>query len=374
MHSLVVAEATVVIAAGGTGGHIYPGLALADALKRIDGSTLVSFIGTRRGLEGSIVPGAGYRLHTVDMVPFSGPDRFLFPWRLSRSTIQARRILRREGASVAVSMGGYAGAPAVAAARLSGIPSLMHESGAISGRANRLTSRLTPNVALAYETSGKGLTRGTRTRVVGMPLGRWASEFDREALRPEARRHFDLPSDLFTVLILGGSQGAARLNSAAISLAERWEGRDDLAIVLKTGKDHVAGVERALSGTKAVVRCVSYVERMELAYAAADLAVSRAGAATVAELAVTSTPSILVPYPHATHDHQTANASLLVAAGAAVMVPDDLATADTLAPLVEEVAHDRDKLSRMSSSAKGIARPHAAEDLAEWVLELAAVR
>lgn len=361
----------MVIAAGGTGGHIYPGLALADALRRIDGSTVVWFLGTRRGLEGSIVPAAGYRLHTVDMVPFSGAARFLFPWRLIRSTLQARAILRREGASVVVSMGGYAGAPAVAAARLLRIPSLMHESGAIAGRANRLTSRLTPNVALAYEISGRGLRKGLRTRVVGMPLARWASEFDRAVLREDARRYFDLPEDCFVLLILGGSQGAARLNSAAVSLTERWDRRTDIAVVLKTGKDHVAGVQRALSNSSAVVRCVSYVERMELAYAAADLAVSRAGAATVAELAATSTPAILIPYPHATHDHQTANASVLVDAGAAVLVSDARATADTLAPLVEEVVSDRDKLEAMSRSAEGIARPHAAEELASWVLEVA---
>jgi UDP-N-acetylglucosamine--N-acetylmuramyl-(pentapeptide) pyrophosphoryl-undecaprenol N-acetylglucosamine transferase len=319
------------------------------------------------------VPKAGYPLHLVGMVPFAGRGRVLAPAALVRAAWQARRILRRERAAVAVGMGGYASIPLIAGARLAGVPSLIHESGAIPGRANLLAARLTPNVALAFESARASFPPSSHPRTVGMPLVHAITGFDRERLRGEARMAFSVPPAAATVLVLGGSQGAATLNRAAIGLALRWRGRHDRHVVLKTGAAALADVNDELErqGCGSLVTVTSFIERMDLAYAAADLALCRAGAGTVAELATTGLPAILVPYPYAPHDHQAVNAATLVEPGAAVLVRDHEATPERLGPLVDGLIDDGAALATMGAAARDAARPHAADELAAWVLDLA---
>ncbi|MBV8559695.1 MAG: undecaprenyldiphospho-muramoylpentapeptide beta-N-acetylglucosaminyltransferase [Acidimicrobiia bacterium] len=365
---------SILIAAGGTGGHIFPGLALASALRRQEPSARVAFVGTRRGLEGRIIPDAGYPLHLLDMVPFAGARRAFVPAAFTRATWQARRLLRREASSVAVGMGGYASIPLVAGARLSGVPSLVHESGAIPGRANLLAARFTNNVALAFERAASSFPGPTR--VVGMPLSAEIEHFDRSTLRPAARAAFGLPPDAEVLLVIGGSQGATTLNRAAVGLAARWRERPGRFILLKTGAADLAGIQADLQAVDAshVVRAVSFFERMDHAYAAADLALTRAGAGTVAELGATGLPAVLVPYPYAPHDHQAVNASVLVDAGAALMVRNPEATAENLGPTLDELFADSDRRATMGLAGRTVARPHAAAELASWVLELAGTR
>ena len=370
---------SIVIAAGGTGGHIYPGLALAGALRKLAPDARLSFVGTRRGLEGRLIPEAGHALHLVDMIPFArniGPRRFLLPAYAGRAAVQARRILQREHADVAVGMGGYASIPLIAGARLARVPSLIHESGAVAGRANRVAARLTRNVATAFDMKAGDFPAGVSTRTVGMPLGPELAGFDRDALRAEARAAFGLTPDVSMLLVNGGSQGSARLNDAALGLARRWRDRDDVHIVLKAGRANVDDVERRLKevGGEAVATCVAYLDRMDHAYAAADVALCRAGAGTIAELAVVRLPAVLVPYPFAPDDHQTVNARVLVDAGAALLVRDGDATAEWLAPQLEELFGRPDRMAAMRAAAGRVARPHAAEALAAWVLELAGAR
>ena len=371
-------ELSIVIAAGGTGGHIYPGLALAGAIQRLAPDARISFVGTRRGLEGRLIPEAGHQLHLVDMIPFArniGARRFLLPAYVARAALQARTILRRERASVAVGMGGYASIPLIAGARLARVPSLIHESGAVPGRANKLAARLTRNVATAFDMTPAGhggFSQRVTTRTVGMPLGTELTGFDRDTIRVAARAGFGLPDHVAMLLINGGSQGSARLNDAAVGLARRWNERDDVHIVVKAGHTNVDEVERRLKevGGESVATCVAYLERMDHAYAAADLALCRAGAGTVAELAVVGLPAVLVPYPYAPDDHQAVNAAVLVDAGAAVLVRDAEATAERLGPQIEELLGHPDRLTRMAAAARSQARPKAAETLAGWVLEL----
>jgi UDP-N-acetylglucosamine--N-acetylmuramyl-(pentapeptide) pyrophosphoryl-undecaprenol N-acetylglucosamine transferase len=371
-----VSPRSIVIAAGGTGGHIYPGLALADAVQRLAPDARISFVGTSRGLEGRLVPAAGHTLHLVDMIPFArnvGARRYLLPVYAMRAAFQARRILRREGADVAVGMGGYASIPLIAGARLARVPSLIHESGAVAGRANRVAARLTRNVATAFDMPVGQFPARVTTRTVGMPLAPELAGFDREALRAEARAAFALAPEVVMLLVNGGSQGSARLNDAALGLARRWRDRDDVHIVLKAGRANVDDVERRLKelGGERVATCVAYLERMDHAYAAADLALCRAGAGTVAELAIAHLPAVLVPYPFAPDDHQAANARALVDAGAALLVRDGDATSEQLAPQIEQLLADRDRLAQMAGAAAQAAHPHAAEALAAWALELA---
>jgi UDP-N-acetylglucosamine--N-acetylmuramyl-(pentapeptide) pyrophosphoryl-undecaprenol N-acetylglucosamine transferase len=366
-----VSGPSILIAAGGTGGHIFPGLALASAVRRQDPSADVSFVGTPRGLEGRIIPDAGYSLHLLDMVPFAGARRALVPAAFARATWQARRLVRKQGASVAVGMGGYASIPLVAGARFNSVPSLVHESGAIPGRANLLAARFTKNVALAFERAASSFPGPTR--VVGMPLSAEIEHFDRTALRVEARRAFDLPDDAEVLLVIGGSQGATTLNRAAVGLASQWRDRPGRFILLKTGAADLAGIQADLqaAGAAHVVRAVSFFERMDHAYAAADLALTRAGAGTVAELGATGLPAVLVPYPYAPHDHQAVNASVLVDVGAALMVRNPDATAEQLAPTLDALFADAGQREGMGAAGRSVARPHAADELASWVLELA---
>jgi UDP-N-acetylglucosamine--N-acetylmuramyl-(pentapeptide) pyrophosphoryl-undecaprenol N-acetylglucosamine transferase len=363
----------VVIAAAGTGGHIYPGLALAEALRTAAPDAVISFVGTRRGLEGDIIPRAGYQLDFVDMVPFSGANRFRLPAALLRSGVQSRALLRRRRADVAVGMGGYASAPLLLGARLARVPSLIHESGAVPGKANLVAARMTRNIATSFPAAAGAFPSGRTLRVTGMPLASEFATFDRAALRADARRQLGLPADAFVVFVMGGSQGAATLSSAAVGLGARWRDRDDLHVLLKLGARAGDDVDEqvARAGADKVVHRVAYLDRIGVAYAAADVALCRAGAGTVAELAVTGLPAVLVPYPFATGDHQRDNAAELEAAGAAVIVPDAEATADRLGPILEGLAGNRAQLAAMAAGAASVGRPDAAAKLAGWVLELA---
>ncbi|MEU6952668.1 UDP-N-acetylglucosamine--N-acetylmuramyl-(pentapeptide) pyrophosphoryl-undecaprenol N-acetylglucosamine transferase [Streptomyces sp. NPDC045714] len=372
---------SVVIGAGGTGGHIYPGLALAEALRRADPDAVISFIGTERGLETTLIPAAGYRLHTVDMIPFDpalGAKRFLLPAALLRSGAQARSVLRRQRAQVVVGMGGYPSAPAIVGARMAGLPSVIHESNAVPGRANQFAARLTDNLTVAFDGSRAHLSGGERARTVGMPIAAALAALDRTALREEARRAFGIPEGARVVLFNGGSLGAARLTAAAVGLAARWRGRGDVHLLIKTGPAALAETRRKLAAVGAdaapgsVARAVPYLDRMDLAYAVADLVVCRAGSATIAELATTGVPAVLVPYPHAPGDHQTHNARVLSDVGAAHLVPDAETTADRLAELIDPLLADPARLAVMGRAADPGHHARAADLLAGTVIRLAA--
>ncbi|MEU6840134.1 UDP-N-acetylglucosamine--N-acetylmuramyl-(pentapeptide) pyrophosphoryl-undecaprenol N-acetylglucosamine transferase [Streptomyces sp. G9] len=386
---------SVVIGAGGTGGHIYPGLALAEALRRADPDAVISFIGTERGLETTLIPAAGYRLHTVDMIPFDpalGAKRFLLPAALLRSGAQARSVLRTQKAQVVVGMGGYPSAPAIVGAKMAGLPSVIHESNAVPGRANQFAARLTEHLTVAFDGSRAHLSGGERARTVGMPIAASLASLDRPALREEARRAFGIPEGARVVLFNGGSLGAARLTAAAVGLAARWRGRGDVHLLIKTGPAALAETRQKLIDTGAgptghpqgpghsqgadtgagpVAQAVPYLDRMDLAYAVADLVVCRAGSATIAELATTGVPAVLVPYPHAPGDHQTHNARVLSDAGAAHLVPDAETTADRLADIVDPLLADPARLAAMGRAADPGHHARAADLLAETVMRLA---
>ncbi|MEU8587351.1 UDP-N-acetylglucosamine--N-acetylmuramyl-(pentapeptide) pyrophosphoryl-undecaprenol N-acetylglucosamine transferase [Streptomyces sp. NPDC048664] len=371
---------SVVIGAGGTGGHIYPGLALADALRRRVPDAVISFVGTERGLETRLIPAAGYPLHTVDMIPFDrslGAKRFTLPVALLRSGRQCRALLGEQGAQVAVGMGGYPSAPVILGARLAGLPSIIHESNAVPGRANAFAARLTPHVALAFEASGAGLPASSRPEVVGMPLSGPLARLDRAARRVDARRELGIPEHTRLLLVNGGSLGAARLTEAAIGLAERLRHRDDIRLLIKTGPAALdtARARLRLTGADRIAQAVAYLDRIDQTYAAADLVVCRAGSATVAELATIGLPAVLVPYPHAPGDHQTHNARTLTDVGAGVLLRDQDTTPLSLENVAGSLLADPVRLRAMGEAAAsaGIGAHHrdAADRLALRVLRLA---
>lgn len=361
---------SIVIAAGGTGGHLMPAFAVADSIRSLDPSARVAFIGTARASERDILARAGERSYVTAVRPMTRDLRgATAPLALVRAVRQARGVLRSEGANAVVGMGGYPSVPAIIAARRARIPSVLHEQNAFAGLANEIAARFTPNVAVSFPEAVAAF-KGHETRLVGVPLRPALASFDRDELRAEAYRFFDLDPSRATVLVFGGSLGARRLNDAAQGLAIRWAGRDDLQLLVIGGSnDPELPARLAAGGMRAV--CVMFVEPMERAYAVADLAICRAGASTVAELAATSTPSILVPLPVARRSEQHANARSLARSGAAVVVEDTDADAVHLGAVADEILADTPRRAGMAAAAHAAARTDAAHALALWALELA---
>jgi UDP-N-acetylglucosamine--N-acetylmuramyl-(pentapeptide) pyrophosphoryl-undecaprenol N-acetylglucosamine transferase len=361
-----------VIAGGGTAGHVYPGIALAGALRELRPSARISFVGTTRGIETTAVPAAGFPLHTIDVVPWArtlGAKRYLAPLSLVRATAQASKIVAAEHTSVVVGMGGYASIPVVLAARSKRIPAVLHEQNAVPGIANVLGARVTKNIALVFDEARAAFPRGADVRIVGNPIRPAIAALDRFALRDEARSALGLDASSRTVVIFGGSLGAARLNDAAAGLADAWKESADRQALVITGRQHVDEVAARLPRGGAV-RVAGYVDRMEYVYAAADVVVSRAGATTVAELSAAGVPAILVPYPYARRDHQTANARSLERAGGALVVPNDEATPEHVARTIDMLLDEPGRLAMMSEKSKGFGKPEAGAVFAAWVAEL----
>jgi len=352
----------VLVTGGGTGGHVYPALALAEELTR-RGRT-VRFVGSQRGLEATAVPAAGFE---IDLLPGRGLQR-----RLTLANVgvlvgalvafaRAFRIVGRERPSVVVGVGGYASLPCVVAARLRRRPVVVHEQNAAPGLANRVAVRLGARAAVSLP--GTPLAGAV---LIGNPVRRVIAEVVR---RPDPDRP--------TVLAFGGSLGARRINEAVVGLADAWRDRDDLAVRHVSGRRDHSDVEASLAaarrpGDRLRYELVAYEEHMEHAYATATVAVCRAGAVTVAELAAVGLPAVLVPLPGAPGDHQTRNAAVMADGGAAVMVPDTECTPERLATELSALLADAARLDRMSAAARSLARPDAAARLADLVEDAAA--
>jgi UDP-N-acetylglucosamine--N-acetylmuramyl-(pentapeptide) pyrophosphoryl-undecaprenol N-acetylglucosamine transferase len=363
-----------IIAGGGTAGHVYPGLALAAALQAR--GHIVEFAGTEYGPEASLVPAAGYPLQTVPAAPLPRKVSLAAaraPFVALGAVRRCRKLVR--GAAVVVGMGGYVSVPVVLAAKWAGIPIVLHEQNAVPGLANRLLSRMATAVAVTVPGSGRAFPRRTRLAVTGNPVRqeilRVAAE--REVLAKEGVEELGLDVDRRTVLVFGGSQGALHIDRAAIGACYLLRARSDLQVVLITGEAHLEGVRRAMPDERSglIVRLFGYLARMDLAYACAELVVSRAGATTVAELTACALPAVLIPYPYATGRHQEANARALQRAGAAGMMPDDQLSAESLAERITNMIDDGERLRATAERSRAFGRPDAAERLADLVIEVA---
>lgn len=363
----------VVLAAGGTAGHIFPGLALARRLRDGHGAEVL-FVGRAGGQESRLIPAAGFRLVTVESRPFVrrlSPAALAAPVAALRAARRARRVVR--GADVAVGMGGYTSVPVAVAAWRERVPLVLHEQNAVPGLANRLAARWARAVALSFAEAASRFPRRARTVVTGNPVRDAIARVpaERDALTAEAREELGLEAGRRTVVVFGGSQGALHLDRAAAGAVGLLGDRDDLQLLIITGPAHMQEVERRLPhGSPLPVRAVPFVDRMELVYAAADLAVSRAGAGTIAELTVAGVPALLIPYPYATGDHQEANARALQRAGGAAVLLDDQLEPAILSERVLEMLEPV-RLKAMGERSAAFGRPDAAEALANLVVESA---
>ena len=352
---------SVLIMAGGTGGHVFPALAVAERL-RMHGA-MVTWMGARRGLEATLVPKAGIPMEWIEVAGMRGKglrQRLLMPVMLSRALWQANTILRRLRPTVVLGMGGFASGPGGMMARLLGIPLIVHEQNAIAGLTNRWLARMAGKVFEAFP----GTFPAVRHAVaVGNPVRESIARLPKPAERfagREGRRR---------LLVLGGSQGALALNQL-VPPALALLGADERPEVWHQagGRLHEAA-EIAYRETGIKVRLTPFIENMAEAYGWADLALCRAGALTIAELAATGVGAVLVPFPFAVDDHQTANAEFLERDGAALVIQQTELTAERLAALLRELLSDCDRLLRMAEAARRLAKVDADEQVALACLE-----
>jgi UDP-N-acetylglucosamine--N-acetylmuramyl-(pentapeptide) pyrophosphoryl-undecaprenol N-acetylglucosamine transferase len=362
----------VVIAAGGTGGHVFPALSLADALVR-DHAAHVRFIGSPDGQEATRIPAAGYRFDAVNAAPFVrevSMRAVKAPVIAARSMFACAPLVK--GADVAVGLGGYVSVPPMLAARRAHIPIVLHEPNAVPGLANRLLARSATSVAIAFEDARGRIPGGARIETIGYPVRTSILDVpaDRADLAQEARSVLGLEPERRTVMVTGGSQGALHLDQVVAAALPSFAERSDLQLLIVTGpgrESELAGAAERAGAARVVV--VPFLDRMELGYAAAELVVARAGATTISELAVCGVPSILVPYPHATEQHQDANAKEMVRVGASVLVPDAELTPEVFATTVLDLVDDPDRLASMGARATAWAKPDAADRFASLVAE-----
>jgi len=356
----------VVLAGGGSAGHIEPALALADALREADGSIQVTCLGTQRGLETRLVPLRGYELELIPAVPLPRsvtPQLLTVPGRLAGAVHTAGSILDRVGADVLVGFGGYVATPAYLAAKRHKVPIVVHEANPLPGIANRLGAHLTTHVF-----TGHPDTKLRNGKYLGLPIRRQIAELDRFALGDKARAHFGLRPDLPVLLVTGGSQGAVSLNRALAGAVSAITSAG-VQVLHVTGPKHLNEIQAPPGPVPYVA--VPYVDRMDLAYAAADFALCRAGAMTCAELTAVGLPAAYVPLPHG-NGEQRLNALPIVQRGGGLLVDDAELTAEWIKASLLPVLTNIDQVAGMSEAAAAMGRKDADRWLAKAVIDIVA--
>ncbi len=366
---------SVVVAGGGTAGHIEPAMAVADAVRALDPSAVVTALGTQRGLETTLVPERGYPLELIPPVPLPRKptmDLLRLPARLRRSIAATREVLDRTDADVIVGFGGYVALPAYLAAgagllrRRRRIPIVIHEANASAGIANKIGARRARRVLAAVPGSGVAARGAVDAEVVGIPVRSSITGLDRAALRARAREHFGLPAEGPVLLVFGGSQGARSLNEAVVGAAPQLAAAG-VSVLHAYGPKNSVDVE---SGAAAPYVAVPYLKQMDLAYSAADAVICRSGAMTVAEVSAVGLPAVYVPLPHG-NGEQELNARPVVAAGGGMIVADAELTPQFVADTVVPLLGDRARLDEMGRCAAGAGHRSAAAAVAQIVVDVA---
>jgi UDP-N-acetylglucosamine--N-acetylmuramyl-(pentapeptide) pyrophosphoryl-undecaprenol N-acetylglucosamine transferase len=352
----------VLLTGGGTGGHLFPALAVAEALQRLSPAPEILFVGSATGLESTAVPQAGFTFRGLPSM--SLPRRLGF--RLfragiadTRSVFRAREILREWKPDVVFATGGFAAAPVLAASWMLRVPVVLHEQNSVPGLTNRIASRFAREVHLTFSSARRYFPRRDHLRLTGIPI----REIVMQGSRGKGLRGFRLEDDRMTILIFGGSQGAHRINEAVLDAIPRFAGRNDVQFVIQTGQKDYNRVLEACRDLPVRTWIRPFIVNMGDAYAVADMVVCRAGALTLAELAATGRPSILIPFPYATADHQMLNADVFVDAGAATLMRDADLTGEILFKKIIEFLDNPRRLRLMAIQAIQLARPEATERL-----------
>jgi UDP-N-acetylglucosamine--N-acetylmuramyl-(pentapeptide) pyrophosphoryl-undecaprenol N-acetylglucosamine transferase len=360
----------IVISGGGTGGHIFPAIAIADSLKKLRPGADILFIGAEGRMEMERVPLAGY---PIESLRISGLQRkfswknLSFPFKLIRALSKAKKILRRFSPDVVVGVGGYASGPTLRAAITFKIPTLIQEQNSFPGITNRLLGRRVNKVCVAYENMHHWFPTG-KTILTGNPLRK--SAIDIEGKQEAALTFFGLSPDIPVLLIIGGSQGAKAINLAIEAGLEKFRDQS-LQIIWQTGSLFINQAKISVNNLslEKYIKPFDFINRMDLAYAAADVIVSRAGAMAISEIAVVAKPAIFVPLPTAAEDHQTKNAKRLVARDAALLIQNKEAH-EVLIPTIQSLIRNESLKSQMSENIKAFAVIDASDRIAAEVLKL----
>ncbi|MDN7124335.1 undecaprenyldiphospho-muramoylpentapeptide beta-N-acetylglucosaminyltransferase [Pseudidiomarina terrestris] len=346
----------IMIAAAGTGGHVFPALAVAEKLRE-RGHTVVWLGTTEQRLEARVVPAAGFQLEQISMQGLRGHGvlrKLMMPLRMLKAIGQCRKLYRQHRTQVVLSFGGYVCGPAGLAAKAAGIPLLVHEQNAVAGLTNKMLARFAQHVMVGFAAAQQQLPGA---EVTGNPL-----RADWMGAQPQKST-----DDKLRLLVVGGSLGAQALNLAVPQAVGQLSARQRLQVVHQCGQGRVAEVEQAYQQQGiAAVEVVEFIDAMHSAYAQADVVICRAGALTVSELAVVATPALFVPLPHAVDDHQTANAKELVSAGAGALLPQaQLEKIQPLVDILEDWLAHPEQLEQMRTRAQAAARPDATEVVVE---------
>lgn len=345
----------LLLAGGGTGGHLFPAIALAEQLKYEDPQSEILFVGTEKGLEARMLPELGWPLEIVDMSGWAGRGlyaRVKVLVQLMTSFNQSRMILQKFRPDIVVGVGGYASVPVLLAAKTLKIPYLVHEQNAWPGLANRLLGRWAKRVCLSFSEADRAFHQSA-TVLTGNPV------------RAAMENCPNIPEDKLCLLVFGGSQGARAINRAVVAaLPHLDEWREKLEIVHQSGQlDYEETLQAYRENEWPNVNVQPFIKDMAQAYAKATLIVCRAGATTLAELTACGRPAVLVPYPHAAAGHQSVNAQAMATKGAALMMEEIDLTPERLGKLISGLLHDRASILSMAAAAKGLARRGAAARL-----------
>jgi len=354
----------IAIAGGGTGGHLFPGVAIAEEFRRRDRNSNVLFIGTKRGLEARVLPPIGFDLATLDVEGVKGRGLVRSVAALAkipRSLLQSRRIIHGFAPDIVIGVGGYASGPAVLAAHFMGLPTAIAEQNAIPGETNRILGRFADRIFVSFPETARRF-RPDRVRVTGNPI--------RAAIAGGERRSRK-PGEPFTVLVFGGSQGAHRINLAVPeALPHLADMKERLRIIHQTGKDDLEMVKKGYGDQSMGAEVLPFITDMASAYGKADLLVCRAGATSIAEITASGKAAIFIPFPHAVNDHQTKNAELLVNRGAAELIPESNLSGESLSGVIRRLAGNPAVIEDMGRKAGELGNARAAADIVDECIAL----
>ena len=359
----------IIISGGGTGGHIFPAISIANAIKQIEPETNILFVGALGKIEMEKVPAAGYKIIGL---PVAGLQRRLtfknvsFIFKLISSLRKSKRVIKDFKPDVVVGVGGYASGPVLYKANKMRIPTLIQEQNSYAGITNKLLAKKAKKICVAYEGMEKYFPKD-KIILTGNPVRQ--DLLDKIGSKTEAITHFELESEKKTILVVGGSLGARTVNQSVIGDFEKL-GKSEFQMLWQTGKYYFEDAKKVAEETKYKnIKVLDFITRMDMAYAAADIIISRAGAGTISELCLVGKPVILVPSPNVAEDHQTMNAMALVNKGAAVMIKDSEAR-EKLIDATLGLINDEKEIIKLSENIKGMALRDSAKIIAEEVFKL----
>ncbi len=361
----------IIISGGGTGGHIFPAIAIANALKNIDKDTEILFVGAIGRMEMEKVPAAGYKIIGLDIQGFQRDNllkNLLLPLKIIKSVTKSLAIIRDFKPNAVVGVGGYASGPLLYAASLKRIPSLIQEQNSYAGITNKMLSKKAERICVAFDNMNQFFPANKIIKT-GNPVRKDSVSI--AGKKEEAATFFGLDSQKKTILVLGGSLGAGTLNSSMITGLKQLQ-EQDIQVIWQTGKYYYRGIIDTYGNQPKDngVRIYEFLNRMDLAYAIADVIISRAGAGTIAELCLINKPVILIPSPNVSEDHQSKNAMALVDKGAAILVADRHAESELIDQTIK-LLKDEDRMQDLANKISGLALPNADEIIANEILKIA---